>query len=94
MKPSRFPYTFWPEYLNTPKVQSALGAFTNFSSYSIQVGDAFGDTGDDDKTENSPADVKSLVDSGLYLVMYNGDADYNCNWCARRLSLNEQTMAR
>lgn len=67
-------------YLNSPKVQSAVGAYTNFSISSNVVSVAFGNTGDDDRTDGTIAAMQGLVADGLTVVMYFGDADYNCNW--------------
>ena len=81
LTPDPFPYNYYPEYLNTPKVQQALGAFVNFTDYSDTVGSAaFGNTGDDDRLQGSVKDCKKLVKQGVYMVQYNGDADYICNW--------------
>lgn len=79
--PDPFPYNYYPDYLNTPKVQQALGAFVNFSDSSSVVGTlAFGNTGDDDRLQGAVKDCKALVAQGIYMVQFNGDADYVCNW--------------
>jgi len=75
-----FPYTFFVDYLNTPKVQQAVGAFVNYSESSSTVGTAFTTTGDDDREVGTIEDVKKLLKQGVYVVEYAGDADYNCNW--------------
>lgn len=79
LDPDPFPYNFYPAYLNSPKVQQAIGAFVNFSDYSNTVGSlAFGNTGDDDRGQGTVKDCKKLVMQGVYMVQYNGDADYIC----------------
>lgn len=81
LTPDPFPYSYYEAYLNTPKVQHAIGAYVNFSSSSDTVSTAaFGSTGDDDRTQGSVADCKKLVDQGIYMLQFNGDADYVCNW--------------
>ncbi|TKA80809.1 hypothetical protein B0A55_01618 [Friedmanniomyces simplex] len=75
-----FPYPFFIDYLNTPKVQQALGAFVNYSESSSTVGTAFTTTGDDDRESGTIEDVQKLLKQGVYFVQYTGDADYNCNW--------------
>ncbi|KAK5120178.1 hypothetical protein LTR85_006659 [Meristemomyces frigidus] len=80
LQPDPFPYDFFSDYLNTPKVQQAVGAYVNYSESSSTVGSAFGSTGDDDREEGSTKDVTKLVEQGVYVVMYFGDADYICNW--------------
>lgn len=80
LSPDPFPPNFYADYLNTPRVQHALGAYVNFSSSSSTVSAAFGSTGDDDRREGTIAAVRALVDQGIYVFMFAGDADYNCNW--------------
>lgn len=80
LMPDPFPPEYFVDYLNTPKVQAALGAFVNFSESSSTVGSAFGSTGDDDREEGTISAVRKLVQKGIYVVLFAGDADYNCNW--------------
>ncbi|TGJ83547.1 hypothetical protein E0Z10_g5193 [Xylaria hypoxylon] len=77
--PDPFPYSFYLEYLNSAKVQAAIGAFTNFSSNGA-VGDAFDSTGDDGREIGTVSALKSLLRRGITVALYNGDSDYNCNW--------------
>lgn len=75
LNPDPFPYGFYSAYLNTPKVQQAVGAFVNFSGYSDVVGSlAFGNTGDDDRRMGTVKACQALIEQGVYLVQYNGDA--------------------
>lgn len=69
-----FPYVFYVDYLNSPKVQAAIGAYQNFSESSNTVGTAFGSTGDDDRMSGTIGDVRKLIESGVQVVMYFGDA--------------------
>lgn len=80
LQPDPFPYAFYVDYLNSPTVQQAVGAYVNFSDSSSTVGNAFGSTGDDDREEGTIEDVRKLIEQGVYVVQYAGDADYNCNW--------------
>ncbi|KAJ4414554.1 hypothetical protein N0V82_007849 [Gnomoniopsis sp. IMI 355080] len=80
LQPDPFPYEFYVDYLNTPEVLSAIGAFVNFSESSSYVGSAFGSTGDDDRESGTIEAVRELLSQGVYVVSYAGDADYNCNW--------------
>jgi len=75
-----FPETFYVAYLNTPEVQAAIGAYTNFSQSSSTTGTAFSSTGDDDREDGTVEDMRTLIKDNLTVVMYAGDADYNCNW--------------
>ena len=94
---NRFPPVFYVAYLNTPLVQSAIGAFQNFTEYSAAVGDAFYTTGDDGREDGTIADTLDLLEQGItvclpasnvsaksysrQVMMYAGDADYNCMTC-------------
>jgi len=79
--PDPFPYGYWREYLNSAKVQQALGAFTNYTSDGgSTVGAAFANTGDDDRESGTIAASRFLADEGVYTVHFAGDADYICNW--------------
>ncbi len=79
LTPDPFPPTFYVDYLNTPKVQQAIGAYTNFSESSITVGAAFSSTGDDGREEGTIEDLRAIIEAGVFTVLYVGDADYNCN---------------
>lgn len=68
------------DYLNSPKVQQAIGAFTNYSRHAPPIRAAFGATGDEARESNTIEDLRSLVQQGVYVVLYSGDADYLCNW--------------
>ncbi|KAF2145885.1 uncharacterized protein K452DRAFT_219517 [Aplosporella prunicola CBS 121167] len=80
LTPDPFPYSHWVPYLNTPHVQSAIGAFQNFSSFSPAVSTAFSGTGDDDRRMGTIEAVQTLLRQNVYVVLYFGDADFNCNW--------------
>lgn len=75
LQPDPFPYEFYVDYLNTPEVLSAIGAFVNFSESSSYVGTAFGSTGDDDRESGTIEAVRELISQGVYVVSYAGDAD-------------------
>ena len=79
LTPDPFPYGFYRDYLNTADVQAAIGAFTNFSSNGA-VSEAFGNTGDDGRESGTIEALRYLLDQGVSVALYAGDADYNCNW--------------
>ncbi|KAI5370128.1 putative peptidase S10, serine carboxypeptidase, serine carboxypeptidase, serine active [Septoria linicola] len=97
LMPNPFAYTAFVAYLNRADIQQAIGASTNFS-YSVSnlgvgtVSTAFGTTGDDSRGFDIIAKNKRLVDEGVYVVHYAGDADYNCNWLGGE-SVAEQIAA-
>ncbi|KAK8247030.1 Alpha/Beta hydrolase protein [Phyllosticta capitalensis] len=89
LTPDPFPYSFYVDYLNTPHVQEAIGAYQNFSESSDAVYNAFSTTGDDGRRMNSIQDVRNLLDAGVQVMMYFGDADYNCNWLGGQVCADE-----
>jgi carboxypeptidase C (cathepsin A) len=80
LMPDPFPYEYYVKYLNTPKVQAAIGAFQNFTEGSNTVSDAFATTGDDAREDGTVEALRTLLGDGIQVTMYFGDADYNCNW--------------
>ncbi len=80
LTPDPFPYSFYHDYLNSAAVQAAIGAFTNFSTSSAAVGEAFGNTGDDAREAGTIEALRYLLSRGIIVALYAGDADYNCNW--------------
>jgi L-asparaginase/archaeal Glu-tRNAGln amidotransferase subunit D len=74
LTPDPFPYEFYVDYLNSPKVQAAIGAYQNFSESSGTVGTSFGSTGDDDRESGTIQAVQKLLKAGVQVVMYFGDA--------------------
>jgi carboxypeptidase C (cathepsin A) len=67
-------------YLNTPEVQLAIGAYVNYTSNSQAVEVAFSNTGDDSREDGTIEEIRTLISSGTYVVLYNGDADNTCSW--------------
>lgn len=80
LEPDPFPYGFYADYLNTPKVQEAIGAYVNYSDFNNAVGVDFGTTGDDGREDGTIGDIRRLLAANVTVAMYAGDADYNCNW--------------
>ncbi|OCT53423.1 Carboxypeptidase S1 A [Cladophialophora carrionii] len=78
--PNPFPQSYYIDYLNTARVQAAIGAYVNYSESSSAVGNAFGSTGDDDREIGTVAAMQALLAHNVSVTMYFGDADYNCNW--------------
>ncbi|KAI1742621.1 Alpha/Beta hydrolase protein [Xylaria scruposa] len=70
----------WVDYLNTAKIQDAIGVDVNYTAtYSAQVGAGFDYTGDHVYTELLE-DLEAVVGYGVRVAMIYGDADYICNW--------------
>ncbi|KAJ1023142.1 hypothetical protein NDA16_003295 [Ustilago loliicola] len=89
LSPDPFPYTYYVDYLNTPAFQKAIGAFQNFSESSSTTSNAFSSTSDDGRESGTIEDVRSLLEQGVQVVMYAGDADYNCNWLGGEVSAEQ-----
>ena len=89
LMPDPFPYEFYVNYLNTPHVQKSIGAYQNFSEYANAVGRAFGTTGDDGREEGTVEAVRKLLSQNVAVMLYFGDADYNCNWFGGEAVANE-----
>jgi len=60
-------------------VQSALGVPLNWTMSSDLVGNEFSLTGDFVR-QAFLADLGYLLDQGVRVTLYHGDADYICNW--------------
>ncbi|KAI1162958.1 Alpha/Beta hydrolase protein [Nemania serpens] len=70
----------WVDYLNTAKIQNAIGVDINYTSTSSnQIYSAFDYTGDWVYPELLE-DLEAVVASGVRVAMVYGDADYICNW--------------
>jgi hypothetical protein len=76
LNPDPFPYAFYIDYLNTPEVQKAIGAYQNYTESSNTVYQAFTSTGDDNREYGTVEAIKKLLDQGVYVFLYAGDADY------------------
>ncbi|KAF2969562.1 hypothetical protein GQX73_g3995 [Xylaria multiplex] len=70
----------WVDYLNTAKIQDALGVDINYTSTSSnQIWEGFDYTGDWVYPELLE-DLEAVVGYGVRVAMVYGDADYICNW--------------
>ena len=59
--------------MNTGTVQSAIGAYVNYTEFSAEVGDAFNTTGDDGREDGTVEDMRELLEQGITVMMYTGD---------------------
>ncbi|KAK4555472.1 hypothetical protein LTR86_007224 [Recurvomyces mirabilis] len=81
----RHPYSdvtppgYFVEYLNTAKVQNALGVNLNYTESNNDIYYAFQSTGDF-IYGNFLSDLEDILASGVRVSLYYGDADYICNW--------------
>ncbi|KAI0431214.1 Alpha/Beta hydrolase protein [Xylaria sp. FL1042] len=70
----------WVDYLNTAKIQNAIGVDINYTSTaSNQIYTGFDYTGDWVYPELLE-DLEAVVGYGVRVAMVYGDADYICNW--------------
>ncbi|KAK5047377.1 hypothetical protein LTR84_006900 [Exophiala bonariae] len=80
MVPSPFPGDFYAEYLQRPEVRQAIGAYQTYIELNPTVGIAFDSTGDDARDLDIIHILGNLLDKGVRVTLYAGDADYECNW--------------
>jgi len=73
------PADYFAEYLNKPEVQNALGVNLNYTTANEWVYWAFQQTGDF-IYDSFIADLEMLLDQGVRVGLFYGDADYICNW--------------
>lgn len=73
------PPNYMIEYLNQASVQEALGVPVNFTMSNAAVYFAFQDYGDFVRGDYLE-DLGDLLDSGVRVNIFSGDADYICNW--------------
>jgi carboxypeptidase C (cathepsin A) len=83
--PDPFPPSYELAYLNTPKVQAAIGAVVNFTDGSNLVNEGFRDTGDDAREMNTIEDLRALLEQDVRVFLYAGDADFICNWIGNEI---------
>jgi hypothetical protein len=74
LMPDPFPYGYYHDYLNSPEVQAAIGAFQNFSTSSSTVSSSFATTGDDDRESGTIEACQKLLAAGVQVMLYYGDA--------------------
>lgn len=73
------PPDYFIDYLNQAEVQDAIGVDLNYTDYGALVGEGFGDTGDFVYNQFLP-DLEMILNNGVRVALYYGDADYICNW--------------
>jgi carboxypeptidase C (cathepsin A) len=73
------PPKYFVNYLNEPSVQQALGVNLNYTMSNNDIYYAFQQTGDF-VYPNFILDLEMLLEAGVRVALYYGDADYICNW--------------
>ena len=73
------PPGFFVPYLNQAYVQNAIGVNLNYSDSNDAIYWAFQQTGDF-VYNNFISDLEMILDNGVRVSLYYGDADYICNW--------------
>ena len=69
LTPDPFPPEFYVDYLNTPKVQAAIGAYQNYTESSSTVGAAFATTGDDNRVLKTVVDMLKLIEVSFDILL-------------------------
>lgn len=67
------------QYLNQQVIQNALGVSLNYTPFNNEVYYAFQQAGDNVLPHAFDA-LERILDEGVRVVLYYGDADYICNW--------------
>lgn len=80
LDPSPFPGDLYAGYLQRPEVRQAIGAYQTYIELNPTVGDAFDSTGDDARELGIIQILGHLLQHGVRVTLYAGDADYECNW--------------
>lgn len=73
------PPKYFNAYLNLPDVQQALGVDLNYTQSNDDIYYAFARTGDF-AYPIFIEDLEEIIDSGIRVSLFYGDADYICNW--------------
>ncbi|KAK7959318.1 peptidase S10- serine carboxypeptidase [Apiospora aurea] len=74
------PSRAWMDYVNTARVQDALGVDLNYTDkFSVGVNLAFGLQGDPVR-DTTFHDLEWLLAKGVRVALVYGDADFICNW--------------
>ncbi|KAK7953158.1 hypothetical protein PG988_013852 [Apiospora saccharicola] len=74
------PPTYWMDYVNTARVQDALGVDLNYTDkLNIGVNFAFGLQGEQVR-DTTFHDLEWLLGKGVRVALIYGDADFVCNW--------------
>ncbi|KAF2862632.1 hypothetical protein K470DRAFT_212433 [Piedraia hortae CBS 480.64] len=73
------PPSYFEDYLNQGHIQNAIGVNLNYTEANNDIYWRFQATGDFVYNNYIP-DLEELLDQGVRVSLYYGDADYICNW--------------
>ncbi|KAJ0381969.1 hypothetical protein COL922a_013488 [Colletotrichum nupharicola] len=80
LSPAPYPAPNFIAYLNRADIQAAIGASNNFTVASVQTSIRFSSTGDDSRTGALVVQsMKNLLQQGVTVALFTGDADYDSN---------------
>lgn len=79
MLPDSYPSSLYASYLNSRRVQDAIGAVVNYTDSSPEVYSAFQSTGDWERGPIAPK-LAALLNRGVRIGLVYGDRDFICNW--------------
>ncbi|KAG7445250.1 alpha/beta-hydrolase [Guyanagaster necrorhizus] len=80
-----FPPSFYIDFLANTTVKKSIGATSDYSECPDAPYELFVRTGDDART--LLPQLAALVNSGLNMLIWAGDADINCNWLGGHASV-------
>ena len=66
------------KYLNSPAVTSKIGSHAKWAEYNDDIYNNFAKTGD--WMRSSSPDLEKVINAGVRIVLYDGDADYIVNF--------------
>jgi len=92
-EPSNDPYPpeTYTSYLANPSVTKAIGALATYTECPDAPYNKFSSTGDDSRS--FLATLSSVVQSGIRVTIWAGDADWICNWFGGQDAANAITYA-
>ncbi|KAK0512578.1 hypothetical protein JMJ35_004595 [Cladonia borealis] len=92
-EPSNDPYPpeTYSTYLLQPSVTSAIGAKATYTECPDAPYEKFASTGDDSRSFLSQ--LSTVIQSGIQVVVWAGDADWICNWFGGLAAANAVTYA-
>ena len=73
------PPSYFEDYLNQEYVQQAIGVDLNYTDANSDTYYSFQQTGDF-VYRSLVHDLERIINSGVRVALYNGDADYIVNW--------------
>jgi Serine carboxypeptidase len=88
--PDPYPPALEP-YLHSSAVTSKIGSHSTWSEHNYEVYFQFGATGD--WMRSSRPNLEKVINSGVRTVVYDGEADYICNYMGVEAMVRESLVS-